>query len=196
MIALLLGYRRQKVSDAEYKGYIKALLELPQKVAEILKRSDGVKLIAEQFYQVSNFLYLGRGYFFPVAMEGALKLKEISYIHAEGYAAAEMKHGPIALIDANMPVVVLAAKDNSYEKVVSNIQEVKARHGRVIAIVTEGDTILRKMADYCIEIPEAIPLVESILAVVPLQLLAYHIALLRGCNVDRPRNLAKSVTVE
>lgn len=196
MISLLLGYRRQKVSDAEYKGYIKALLELPQKVAEILKRSDGVKLIAEQFYQVSNFLYLGRGYFFPVAMEGALKLKEISYIHAEGYAAAEMKHGPIALIDANMPVVVLAAKDNSYEKVVSNIQEVKARHGRVIAIVTEGDTILRKMADYCIEIPEAIPLVESILAVVPLQLLAYHIALLRGCNVDRPRNLAKSVTVE
>ena len=196
MIALLLGYRRQKLTDAAYKGYIKAFLELPQKVAEILKRSDGVRLIAEQFYQVSNFLYLGRGYFFPVALEGALKLKEISYIHAEGYAAAEMKHGPIALIDENMPVVVLAAKDNSYEKVVSNIQEVKARHGRVIAIVTEGDTTLSKMADYCIEIPEAIPLVESILAVVPLQLLAYHIALLRGCNVDRPRNLAKSVTVE
>lgn len=196
MIALLLGYRRQKLTDAAYKEYIKAFLELPQKVAEILKRSDGVRLIAEQFYQVSNFLYLGRGYFFPVALEGALKLKEISYIHAEGYAAAEMKHGPIALIDENMPVVVLAAKDNSYEKVVSNIQEVKARHGRVIAIVTEGDTTLSKMADYCIEIPEAIPLVESILAVVPLQLLAYHIALLRGCNVDRPRNLAKSVTVE
>ena len=196
MIALLLGYRRQKLTDAAYKEYIKAFLELPQKVTEILKRSDGVRLIAEQFYQVSNFLYLGRGYFFPVALEGALKLKEISYIHAEGYAAAEMKHGPIALIDENMPVVVLAAKDNSYEKVVSNIQEVKARHGRVIAIVTEGDTTLSKMADYCIEIPEAIPLVESILAVVPLQLLAYHIALLRGCNVDRPRNLAKSVTVE
>jgi len=123
-------------------------------------------------------------------------LKEISYIHAEGYAAAEMKHGPIALIDENMPVVVLAAKDSSYEKVVTNIQEVKARRGRVIAIVTEGDTSLRDMADYCIEIPEAIPLVESILAVIPLQLLAYHIALLRGCNVDRPRNLAKSVTVE
>lgn len=196
MIALLLGYRRQKLSDIDYKNYIKAFLELPAKVSEILKRSDGVKLIAEQFYQASNFLYLGRGYFFPVALEGALKLKEISYIHAEGYAAAEMKHGPIALIDENMPVVVLAAKDSSYDKVVSNIQEVKARHGRVIAIVTEGDTILSKMADYCIEIPEAIPLVESILAVVPLQLLAYHIALLRGCNVDRPRNLAKSVTVE
>ena len=196
MIALLLGYRRQKLSDADYKSYIKAFLELPAKVSEILKRSDGVKFIAEQFYQASNFLYLGRGYFFPVALEGALKLKEISYIHAEGYAAAEMKHGPIALIDENMPVVVLAAKDSSYDKVVSNIQEVKARHGRVIAIVTEGDTILSKMADYCIEIPEAIPLVESILAVVPLQLLAYHIALLRGCNVDRPRNLAKSVTVE
>ena len=196
MIALLLGYRRQKLSDADYKSYIKAFLELPAKVSEILKRSDGVKFIAEQFYQASNFLYLGRGYFFPVALEGALKLKEISYIHAEGYAAAEMKHGPIALIDENMPVVVLATKDSSYDKVVSNIQEVKARHGRVIAIVTEGDTILSKMADYCIEIPEAIPLVESILAVVPLQLLAYHIALLRGCNVDRPRNLAKSVTVE
>ena len=196
MLALLLGYSRNKLTDKEYHNSIRALLETPKKIHEILERSDVVKYIAERFYQVTNFLYLGRGYFFPVALEGALKLKEISYIHAEGYAAAEMKHGPIALIDENMPVVVLAAKDSSYEKVVTNIQEVKARRGRVIAIVTEGDTSLRDMADYCIEIPEAIPLVESILAVIPLQLLAYHIALLRGCNVDRPRNLAKSVTVE
>lgn len=196
MLALLLGYSRNTLTDAEYTSHIKALLEIPKKVHEILERSDVVKHIAEQFYQVSNFLYLGRGYFFPVALEGALKLKEISYIHAEGYAAAEMKHGPIALIDENMPVVVLAAKDSSYEKVINNIQEVKARRGKVIAIVTEGDTYLRSMADYCIEIPEAIPMVEAILAVIPLQLLAYHIALLRGCNVDRPRNLAKSVTVE
>ena len=196
MLALLLGYSRNKLTDKEYHNSIRALLETPKKIHEILERSDVVKYIAERFYQVTNFLYLGRGYFFPVALEGALKLKEISYIHAEGYAAAEMKHGPIALIDENMPAVVLAAKDSSYEKVVTNIQEVKARRGRVIAIVTEGDTSLRDMADYCIEIPEAIPLVESILAVIPLQLLAYHIALLRGCNVDRPRNLAKSVTVE
>lgn len=196
LLALLLGYSRNKLSDQEYQSGIKALLETPKKIQEILERSEVVKHIAERFYHATNFLYLGRGYFFPVALEGALKLKEISYIHAEGYAAAEMKHGPIALIDENMPVVVLAAKDSSYEKVISNIQEVKARHGKVIAIVTEGDTKLSSMADYCIEIPEALPLVESILAVIPLQLLAYHIALLRGCNVDRPRNLAKSVTVE
>lgn len=196
LLALLLGYSRNKLSDQEYQSGIKALLETPKKIQEILERSEVVKHIAERFYHATNFLYLGRGYFFPVALEGALKLKEISYIHAEGYAAAEMKHGPIALIDENMPVVVLAAKDSSYEKVINNIQEVKARHGKVIAIVTEGDTKLSSMADYCIEIPEALPLVESILAVIPLQLLAYHIALLRGCNVDRPRNLAKSVTVE
>ena len=133
---------------------------------------------------------------FPVALEGALKLKEISYIHAEGYPAAEIKHGPIALIDEYMPVVILAPRDRSYEKVVSNIQEVKARHGKVIAIVTEGDTVVRELADYCIEIPQSLPVVEALLAVVPLQLLSYHIAVLRGCNVDRPRNLAKSVTVE
>jgi len=196
MLALLLGYSRNKLTDKEYHNHIQALLQTPEKIQLILERSDVVKNIAERFYHASNFLYLGRGYFYPVALEGALKLKELSYIHAEGYAAAEMKHGPIALIDENMPVVVLAAKDGSYEKVVNNIQEVKARHGKVIAIVTEGDTTLRTMADYCIEIPEAIPLIESILAVIPLQLLAYHIALLRGCNVDRPRNLAKSVTVE
>ena len=196
MLALLLGHERGIISTEKYKRGIYELLALPKKVTEILEHSDVVERIAKQFYTATNFLYLGRGYFFPIALEGALKLKEISYIHAEGYAAAEMKHGPIALIDENMPVVVLATKDSSYEKVVNNIQEIKARRGRVIAVVTEGETSLREMADYCIEIPEAIPMVESVLAVIPLQLLAYHIALLRGCNVDRPRNLAKSVTVE
>ncbi len=148
------------------------------------------------YQQANNFLYLGRGYFFPVALEGALKLKEISYIHAEGYPAAEMKHGPIALIDQKMPVVVIAAKDKSYEKIVSNIQEVKARSGIVIAIVSEGDKIIKDMADHVLEIPHADEKIASLLAVVPLQLLSYHIAVLRGCNVDQPRNLAKSVTVE
>jgi glutamine---fructose-6-phosphate transaminase (isomerizing) len=141
-------------------------------------------------------LYLGRGYLFPVALEGALKLKEISYIHAEGYPAAEMKHGPIALIDENMPVVVVATKDDTYEKIISNIQEIKARKGNVIAIVTEGDEIIKKMADYVLEVPDTLAAFSGLLAVIPLQLLSYHIAVLRGCDVDQPRNLAKSVTVE
>jgi glucosamine--fructose-6-phosphate aminotransferase (isomerizing) len=145
---------------------------------------------------VNNFLYLGRGYLFPVALEGALKLKEISYIHAEGYPAAEMKHGPIALIDQNMPVVVLATKDNSYDKIISNIQEVKARKGIVIAVVTEGETTIRQLADHLLEIPVSDAVFSPLLAVIPLQLLSYHIAVMRGCNVDQPRNLAKSVTVE
>lgn len=196
MLSILLGYHRGFLSDEEYREHIRELVQLPEKVEQTLQRTGEVEEIAEKFHKASNFLYLGRGYFFPVALEGALKLKEISYIHAEGYPAAEMKHGPIALIDEHMPVVVLAAKDKSYEKVLSNVQEVKARKGQVIAIVTEGDTEIRALADYSIEIPMASPIIESLLSVVPLQLLAYYIALLRGCNVDRPRNLAKSVTVE
>lgn len=196
MLSILLGYRRGFLTDAMYRASIHEILEVPTKVERILRGNPLVEEIAKQFYNASNFLYLGRGFFYPVALEGALKLKEISYIHAEGYPAAEMKHGPIALIDEHMPVVVIAGKDKSYEKIVSNVQEVKARQGKIIAIVTEGDTQIRELADFHIEIPSAKPVVECILAIVPLQLLAYHIALLRGCNVDRPRNLAKSVTVE
>ena len=196
MLAVLLGYQRGALSQTDYHLLISEIASAPDKVGRILESNDVITAIAQQFYQVSNFLYRGRGYFYPVALEGALKLKEISYIHAEGYPAAEMKHGPIALIDENMPVVVLAGKDDSYEKVVSNLQEVKARKGRVIAIVSEGDTEIAKMADYTIAIPAALPVVEGILGIIPLQLLAYHIAIMRGCNVDRPRNLAKSVTVE
>ncbi len=152
--------------------------------------------IAETFKDSTNFLYLGRGYNFPVALEGALKLKEISYIHAEGYPAAEMKHGPIALIDEEMPVVFVATKDSSYEKIVSNIQEVKARKGKVISVVTEGDDIIPQMSEYVIEIPATLEPLMPLISVIPLQLLSYHMAVLRGCNVDQPRNLAKSVTVE
>jgi glucosamine--fructose-6-phosphate aminotransferase (isomerizing) len=169
---------------------------IPEKVERTLKCEEQIKELASVFKDAKNFLYLGRGYGFPVALEGALKLKEISYIHAEGYPAAEMKHGPIALIDEEMPVVVIATKNEIYEKVISNIQEVKARKGKVIAIVTEGDDKVRKMADYVIEIPETKEYLEPLVATIPLQLLSYHIAVLRGCNVDQPRNLAKSVTVE
>ncbi len=196
LIALLLGWRKGYLSQEKYKELIKEITLVPEKIEKILVANDKVIKIAEIFSKSTNFLYLGRGYFFPVALEGALKLKEISYIHAEGYPAAEMKHGPIALIDDKMPVVVIAAKDSSYEKVVSNVQEVKARKGVIISIVTEGDTLIKEMSDYVLEIPKAHEIVESLLAVVPLQLLAYHIALMRGCNVDQPRNLAKSVTVE
>ncbi len=196
MISILLGWRKGHLSQEKYKELIKEITLVPDKIEKILGSNNEVIKIAEIFHKSTNFLYLGRGYFFPVALEGALKLKEISYIHAEGYPAAEMKHGPIALIDDKMPVVVIAAKDSSYEKVVSNVQEVKARKGVVIAIVTEGDTLIKNMADYVLEIPKAHEIVESLLAVIPLQLLAYHIALMRGCNVDQPRNLAKSVTVE
>src|SRR3984957_9127801 len=169
---------------------------IPAKVEKTLKCEDQIKELAKLFKDTHNFLYLGRGYGFPVALEGALKLKEISYIHAEGYPAAEMKHGPIALIDEEMPVVVIATKSYIYEKVISNIQEVKARKGKIIAIVTEGDNKVRKMADFVIEIPETKEYLEPLVATIPLQLLSYHIAVLRGCNVDQPRNLAKSVTVE
>jgi glucosamine--fructose-6-phosphate aminotransferase (isomerizing) len=172
------------------------LLKIPEKVQRILSNSDTVMTIAEKYHQCRNFLYLGRGYNFPVALEGALKLKEISYVHAEGYPAAEMKHGPIALIDENMPVVFIATKDSTYDKITSNIEEVKARHGQVIAITTEGDTGIREKVDHVIYIPQTLEMLTPLLSVVPLQLLAYHIAILRGCDVDQPRNLAKSVTVE
>jgi len=165
-------------------------------VEKALESNKQIEYIASEYKDVRNALYLGRGYNFPVALEGALKLKEISYIHAEGYPAAEMKHGPIALIDEEMPVIFIATQDSSYEKVVSNIQEVKARKGKVIAVVTEGDTQVRGMADHVIEIPETHEAFAPLVAVVPLQLLSYHIAVMRGCNVDQPRNLAKSVTVE
>lgn len=196
LMAMLLGRKRDFITQARYEQLISEMMAVPQKIEKILQSNEKIKEVSAVFKDSTNFLYLGRGYFFPVALEGALKLKEISYIHAEGYPAAEMKHGPIALIDEKMPVVVIAPQDNSYEKVVSNIQEVKARKGVVIAIVTEGDTVIKAMSDYVIEIPKASEIVESLLAVIPLQLLAYHIALMRGCNVDQPRNLAKSVTVE
>ncbi|MCR9016158.1 glutamine--fructose-6-phosphate transaminase (isomerizing) [Aquiflexum gelatinilyticum] len=196
MMALKLGYQRGTLSETRYMHLLNELATIPSKVERALKLDSKVKAIAAEYKDSRNFLYLGRGYNFPVALEGALKLKEISYIHAEGYPAAEMKHGPIALIDQEMPVVFIATKDSSYEKVVSNIQEVKARKGKIIAVVTEGDTTVRGLADHVIEIPETEEAFVPLIAVVPLQQLSYHIAVMRGCNVDQPRNLAKSVTVE
>ena len=196
MMAFEIGHKKGIITDAAYKDLITELASIPGKIENALKVNDQAHELATIFENTHNALYLGRGYLFPVALEGALKLKEISYIHAEGYPAAEMKHGPIALIDENMPVVVVATKDDTYEKIVSNIQEIKARKGKVIAIVTEGDEIISKMADYVLEVPETLPIFSGLLAVIPLQLLSYHIAVLRGCNVDQPRNLAKSVTVE
>ena len=196
MMAFEIGHKKGIISDSAYKDLITELASIPGKIENALKVNDQAHELATIFENTHNALYLGRGYLFPVALEGALKLKEISYIHAEGYPAAEMKHGPIALIDENMPVVVVATKDDTYEKIVSNIQEIKARKGKVIAIVTEGDEIISKMADYVLEVPETLPIFSGLLAVIPLQLLSYHIAVLRGCNVDQPRNLAKSVTVE
>lgn len=196
MLAIMLAKKRRTITEEFRQKLVEEVTLVPEKIEAILKSDELIQNIAKRFKDATNFLYLGRGYFFPVALEGALKLKEISYIHAEGYPAAEMKHGPIALIDKTMPVVFIAIKDYSYEKIVSNIQEVKARKGVVIAIVTEGDTTVKEMADYTIEIPESGEIVGPLLTVIPLQLLAYHIALLRGCNVDQPRNLAKSVTVE
>ncbi len=196
MMAIMIGKEKGLLSEQRFSQLIKELYAVPAKIEKILELNDEFKRIAEIYKDASNALYLGRGVSFPVALEGALKLKEISYIHAEGYPAAEMKHGPIALIDANMPVVFIATMDGSYDKIVNNIQEVKARNGEVIAIVTEGDTIIREMADHVIEIPKSDESLVSLTAVVPLQLIAYHIALMRGCNVDQPRNLAKSVTVE
>lgn len=196
MMAVMMGKEKGLLSVKRYKQLIEELNDVPGKIEKILELNEEFKRIAKIYKDASNALYLGRGVSFPVALEGALKLKEISYIHAEGYPAAEMKHGPIALIDENMPVVFIATRDGSYDKIVSNIQEVKARNGVVIAIVTEGDTIIREMADHVIEIPQSDESLVALTAVVPLQLIAYHIALMRGCNVDQPRNLAKSVTVE
>jgi glucosamine--fructose-6-phosphate aminotransferase (isomerizing) len=193
LMALYMAQQRGTISQTKLVQLLTELNEIPVLVEKCLESNDKIRIIAEQFKDARNFLFLGRGSGFPVALEGALKLKEISYIHAEGYPAAEMKHGPIALIDEEMPVVFIATKNSSYEKVISNIQEVKARKGNVIAIVTEGDTVVKNMADYTIEIPDADEIFLPLLATIPLQLLSYHIAVLRGCNVDQPRNLAKSV---
>jgi glucosamine--fructose-6-phosphate aminotransferase (isomerizing) len=197
MIALRLAKAKGTMSNSDFNRYLQELALIPKKVAETLKMTDAIsKEIAAIYKDAPNCLYLGRGYNFPVALEGALKLKEISYIHAEGYPAAEMKHGPIALIDEKMPVVVIATKQGHYEKVVSNIQEIKSRSGKIIAVVTKGDTQVRNLADHVIEIPETSDALSPLLTTIPLQLLSYHIAVMRECNVDQPRNLAKSVTVE
>lgn len=196
LMAFYIAQQRGAVTQSKLVEYLTELNTIPDLVEETLKANDHIKAIAQRFKGSRNCLFLGRGSSFPVALEGALKLKEISYIHAEGYPAAEMKHGPIALIDDEMPVVFIATKDSSYEKVISNIQEVKARKGHVIAIVTEGDTAVKEMAEYVIEIPRTDEAFVPLLATIPLQLLAYHIAVMRDCNVDQPRNLAKSVTVE
>ncbi|MGL5111221.1 MAG: glutamine--fructose-6-phosphate transaminase (isomerizing) [Flavobacterium sp.] len=196
MIALRLAKAKGSLTHSQYHTYLQELECIPAKVVEALETNEKTKEIAATFKDAPNCLYLGRGYNFPVALEGALKLKEISYIHAEGYPAAEMKHGPIALIDEQMPVIVIAPKQGHYDKIVSNIQEIKSRSGRIIAVVTKGDTQVRDLADFVIEIPETSDALSPLITTIPLQLLSYHIAVLRGCNVDQPRNLAKSVTVE
>ena len=196
MIALKLAKVKGTISQSDYMLHLRELELIPEKVAKTLKKNDDIEEIAKIFKNATNFLYLGRGYNFPVALEGALKLKEISYIHAEGYPAAEMKHGPIALIDENMPIVVIAVNSNHYEKVVSNIQEIKSRKGIIIAVVTEGDTVVRELADYIMEVPYTPETLSPLVTTIPLQLLSYHIALMLGRNVDQPRNLAKAVTVE
>ena len=196
IIATEIGYKLKKITKSQYSEIIDGVQNLSENVKKILKKSNKVEEIAKKYSKSKNFLYLGRGYNFPVALEGALKLKEISYIHAEGYPAAEMKHGPIALIDKNMPVVVVATKKGNYKKIVSNVMEIKARGGKVISIVTEGDKEIKKISDDVIEIPESQELISPILANIPLQLLSYYIADFKGCSIDQPRNLAKSVTVE
>ena len=196
LMALKISQKNGNLTLSDYHQLIRELELIPSKVKEVLKINDQIKKIAFEFKDATNFLYLGRGYNFPVALEGALKLKEISYIHAEGYPAAEMKHGPIALIDDKMPIVVIATKKGNYEKVISNIQEVKARGGKIIAIINQGDEVVNDIVDYSIEIPNSPDELSPLLTNIPLQLLSYHIAVLRGCNVDQPRNLAKSVTVE
>jgi glucosamine--fructose-6-phosphate aminotransferase (isomerizing) len=196
LMALMVGRKKGTINESNFFRLLNELDSIPEKVQKVLGSEAQIRYIADIYKDAPNALYLGRGYSFPVALEGALKLKEISYIHAEGYPAAEMKHGPIALIDDAMPVFVIATKGASYEKVVSNIQEVKARKGKIIAIVTEGDTVVRGLADHVIEIPDTPDALVPLLSVVPFQLISYHIAVMRGCNVDQPRNLAKSVTVE
>ncbi len=196
LMALHLGHARGMIAKSTYQKLVNELHNIPSKIRKVLELNEKIKYIASEIKDSNNAIYLGRGYNFPVALEGALKLKEISYIHAEGYPAAEMKHGPIALIDEKMPIVVIATNRNAYDKIVSNVQEIKARKGILIAVVTEGDTQISQMADYVMEIPETEDPLTPLLSVVPLQLLSYHIAVMRGCNVDQPRNLAKSVTVE
>lgn len=196
MLALALAKAKGTISDEEYITIVKEMHEIPEKMREVLKLNNRIADLSRTFTYAHNFLYLGRGYSYPVALEGALKLKEISYIHAEGYPAAEMKHGPIALIDSDMPVVVIAPHNAMYEKVVSNIQEVKARKGKVIAVVSKGDDTISRMADEVLEVPCTIECLEPLISTIPLQLLAYHVAVCKGKNVDQPRNLAKSVTVE
>ena len=196
LIALRLAKAKGTMSHSDYHYHLNELELIPEKIEKSLDFNEHIKDIAEKYKDAANFLYLGRGFNFPVALEGALKLKEISYIHAEGYPAAEMKHGPIALIDEQMPVVVIATKKGHYDKVVSNIQEIKSRKGKIIGVVTEGDKTVKEIADYVIEVPETLESLTPLLTTIPLQLLSYHIAVMRGCNVDQPRNLAKSVTVE
>jgi glucosamine--fructose-6-phosphate aminotransferase (isomerizing) len=196
LIALQIAQSKGTIAESKLRQILVEMENIPSKIKEVLELDEQIKEIAAIYKDAQNFLYLGRGYNFPVALEGALKLKEISYIHAEGYPAAEMKHGPIALIDENMPVVFLATNQSAYEKIVSNVQEVKARKGRIIAVVNKGDTQIRELADHVIEVPETEEVLSPLVTIVPLQLLAYHIAIMRGCNVDQPRNLAKSVTVE
>ena len=196
LMALAIGRKRGTITESKYQSIAIELSKIPEKVQEVLKANAHIKQIAEEYLHVHNFLYLGRGYNFPVALEGALKLKEISYIHAEGYPAAEMKHGPIALIDENMPVVVMATNMSAHDKIVSNIQEIRARKGKIIAIISESDQVIEEMAEHVIRIPDTEESLTPLLSVIPLQLLAYHIAVMLGRNVDQPRNLAKSVTVE
>ena len=196
MLALALGREKKTMDEDSFRAMLKELDRMPDKIQQVLELDGKIAELSKIFTYAHNFIYLGRGYSYPVALEGALKLKEISYIHAEGYPAAEMKHGPIALIDAEMTVVVLATKDSLYEKVLSNVQEIKARKGRLITIVTEGDTVMPEIADYCIELPDLPECLSPLISTIPLQLLAYHVAVCKGLDVDQPRNLAKSVTVE
>ena len=196
MLALIIGKEKGTINEEDYLKIVYELARIPEKIKVILKQDKVIAEFSKTFTYAQNFIYLGRGYNFPVALEGALKLKEISYIHAEGYPAAEMKHGPIALISQEMPVVVIAPSVGMYEKVVSNIQEIKARKGKIISIVTEGDVVVSNLSDYSICIPDTVECLVPLLAAIPLQLLAYHIAVVKGCDVDQPRNLAKSVTVE
>lgn len=196
MLALTFGHEKGFVSDQDFSHYTEELSKVPGMITKVLEQNDRIEKIASTFTYAHNFMYLGRGWNFPVALEGALKLKEISYIHAEGYPAAEMKHGPIALIDAEMPVLFIATHHQQYQKIVSNMEEVKARGGRIIAVITEGDEQVKQIADQVIEVPQTETFLAPLLSVIPLQLLAYHIAVKKGKNVDMPRNLAKSVTVE
>ncbi|MBN8837823.1 MAG: glutamine--fructose-6-phosphate transaminase (isomerizing) [Sphingobacteriia bacterium] len=196
MMALKIGYSKGTITEERYLQLMKDLESVPQKIKQILQNTDNIKAIANKYKDAHDFLYLGRGYNFPIALEGALKLKEISYIHAEGYPAAEMKHGPIALVDENLPVVFVATKDSYYEKIVSNVQEIKARKGKVIAVATEGDTIIPGMANDTLFVPDTDEIIAPLLSVIPLQLLSYHVGVMKGYDVDKPRNLAKSVTVE